>query len=58
VGKEDIVRRLGDGFSSSGERLDEVDGGINLWWRMFEVSFDQEVVLRIGHLYSGFRLAL
>jgi hypothetical protein len=58
VGQEDIVRRLGEGFSCSGERLDEVDGGVGLGWRMFEVGFDQEVVLRIGHLYSGFRLAL
>ena len=58
MGQEDIVGRLGKGFPSSGERLDEVDGGIDLWWRMFEVSFNQEVVLRVGHLYPGFVLAL
>jgi len=58
VVEENIVRRLGEGFSCSGERLDEVDGGINLWWRVFEVGFDQEVVLFVGHLYSGFKSAL
>ena len=48
MGKEDVVRRLGEGFSCSGERLDEVDGGVDLWWRVFEVGFDQEVVLFVG----------
>ena len=48
MGQEDIVGRLREGFSCSGERLDEVDGGVDLWWRVFEVSFNQEVVLFVG----------
>jgi len=58
VGKEDIVRRLGEGFSCSGERLNEVDGRVDLWWRVFEMGFDLEIVLFVGHLYSGFKSAL
>ena len=58
MGKEDIVRRLGEGFSCSGERLNEVDGRVDLWWRVFEMGFDLEIVLFVGHLYSGFKSAL
>jgi len=58
VCEEDVVRRLREGFPCSGEGLDEVDGRVDLWWRVFEVGFDQEVVLFVGHLYSGFKSAL
>lgn len=48
VGQEDVVGRFGEGFPCSGEILDEVDGRVDLWWRVFQVGFDQEVVLFVG----------
>ena len=48
MSQEDIVGRLREGFSCIGDRLGEVDGGVDLWWRVYEVGFDQEVVLFVG----------